>query len=460
MSKPFETGEQPLTLTVSELNRRARSLLESHFDFIWIEGEISNFAAPSSGHWYFSLKDDNAQVRCAMFRGKNQRLRFRPGNGDAVRLRCRVSLYEGRGEFQLIAEFMEPAGVGALQAAFEDLKRKLQAEGLFDAEAKQALPRFVRKLGVVTSPTGAAIHDILNVLSRRAPGIEVSILPVPVQGEGSAEQIADAITRANRWNAEGKVALDLLIVGRGGGSIEDLWAFNEEIVARAISSSDLPVISAVGHEVDITISDLVADLRAPTPSAAAELISRDQRELLERLAESRRRLLQLTRAQLHFLQNELGHLRRRLAHPGHRLQEQSQRLDDMEQRMLRAISAATTARAQGLSLLQARLDARSPRQQLTQGRRDLASLEQRLAAAGRAPVQRLQDRLAGLSQLLDSVSPLRTLDRGYSLLTDSEGVVVKHADQVQPGDRVRARLAEGALELDVREISTSPEDAY
>ena len=460
MSKPFETGEQPLTLTVSELNRRARSLLESHFDFIWIEGEISNFAAPSSGHWYFSLKDDNAQVRCAMFRGKNQRLRFRPGNGDAVRLRCRVSLYEGRGEFQLIAEFMEPAGVGALQAAFEDLKRKLQAEGLFDAEAKQALPRFVRKLGVVTSPTGAAIHDILNVLSRRAPGIEVSILPVPVQGEGSAEQIADAITRANRWNAEGKVALDLLIVGRGGGSIEDLWAFNEEVVARAISSSDLPVISAVGHEVDITISDLVADLRAPTPSAAAELISRDQRELLERLAESRRRLLQRTRAQLHFLQNELGHLRRRLAHPGHRLQEQSQRLDDMEQRMLRAISAATTARAQGLSLLQARLDARSPRQQLTQGRRDLALLEQRLASAGRAPLQRLQDRLAGLSQLLDSVSPLRTLDRGYSLLTDSEGVVVKHADQVQPGDRVRARLAEGALELDVREISTSPEDAY
>ena len=220
-------GTPPPTLSVSQLNRQAKSLLESHFDFVWVEGEVSNFTVPSSGHWYFSLKDGRAQVRCAMFANRNQRLRFTPQNGDAMRVRCRVSLYEGRGEFQLIVEFMEHAGAGALQVAFDKLKAKLQAEGLFERERKQALPAAVKHLGVITSPTGAAIHDILTVLQRRCPGIAVSLLPVAVQGEGAATQIATAIERANRWQREGKIQLDVLIVGRGGGSLEDLWAFNE-----------------------------------------------------------------------------------------------------------------------------------------------------------------------------------------------------------------------------------------
>ena len=225
-------------LTVSQLNRQAKTLLDSHFDFVWVEGEISNFAAPSSGHWYFSLKDGNAQVRCAMFKNRNQRVKFTPSNGDAIRLRCRVSLYEGRGEFQLIVEHLEHAGAGALQAAFEQLKAKLLAEGLFESVRKQPLPTSVSQLGVITSPTGAAIHDILTILKRRCPAIDVLLLPVPVQGEGAAALIASAIDRANRWQKEGKIQLDALIIGRGGGSLEDLWAFNEEIVARAIAASE------------------------------------------------------------------------------------------------------------------------------------------------------------------------------------------------------------------------------
>ncbi len=264
-------------------------LLESHFDFVWVEGEVSNFTVPSSGHWYFSLKDSGAQVRCAMFRNRNQRLRFTPANGDHIRLRCRVSLYEGRGEFQLIVEHLEQAGAGALQAAFEKLKARLLAEGLFDAQRKKPLPASVSRLGVITSPTGAAIHDILTVLRRRCPGIAVFLFPVAVQGEAAAREIAAAIERANRWQREGKVQLDALIVGRGGGSLEDLWAFNEEIVARAIAASELPIVSAVGHEVDFTIADMVADHRAATPSAAAELLSPDQREWLQRLQADRSR---------------------------------------------------------------------------------------------------------------------------------------------------------------------------
>ena len=272
------TSGNPPTLTVGQLNREARRLLESHFDYLWVEGEISNFAAPSSGHWYFSLKDSGAQVRCAMFRNRNQHMRVKPANGMAIRLRCRVSLYEGRGEFQLIVEHLEHAGAGALQAAFERLRDKLQAEGLFAAERKRALPEEVRTLGVITSATGAAIHDVLTVLRRRCPGMQVLLLPVAVQGEAAAGEIAAALARANRWQAAGEAHFDALLVTRGGGSLEDLWAFNEEVVARAIAASALPVVSAVGHEVDISIADMVADQRAPTPSAAAELLSPDQRE--------------------------------------------------------------------------------------------------------------------------------------------------------------------------------------
>ena len=400
----FSQTSPPPTLSVSQLNRQARTLLESHFDFVWVEGEVSNFAAPSSGHWYFSLKDGGAQVRCAMFRNRNQRVKLTPKNGDAIRLRARVSLYEGRGEFQLIVEHMEPAGAGALQAAFEALKAQLASEGLFDADRKQELPDSITALGVITSPTGAAIHDILTVLKRRCPAIAVYLIPVAVQGEQAAPEISSAIERVNRWQQEGKIALDALIVGRGGGSLEDLWAFNEEVVARAIAASELPIVSAVGHEIDFTIADMVADQRAPTPSAAAEMLSPDQREWQNQLAAMEQKLQQLIQRKLADCARELEHLRRRLRHPGHQLREQSQRLDDLEQRLQTA-------------------------------------MQRKLQTAG--------TRLAHLAQMLDSLSPLSTLQRGYAIVTDSTGSVITDSSVISKGDKVEARLAKGRLQLTV-----------
>ena len=453
MSNPFDTLNSPLgappSLTVSQLNRQARMLLESHFDFVWVEGEISNFVVPSSGHWYFSLKDGSAQVRCAMFRPRNQRVKFTPKNGDHIRLRCRVSLYEGRGEFQLIVEHLEHAGAGALQAAFERLKAQLQAEGLFDTERKRPLPASISHLGVITSPTGAAIHDILTVLRRRCPSIEVSLLPVAVQGEGAAQEIAAAIERANRWQREGKIQLDALIVGRGGGSLEDLWAFNEEIVARAIAASELPIVAAVGHEIDFSIADMVADRRAATPSAAAELLSPDQREWQQRLAAIETNLVRLIRRKLSDASNELGHLRRRLKHPGAQLREQIQRLDDLEQRLILAQNNLLRRRRSELALLDSRLHANSPLPRLQQLQRDTQRLQQRLVSAMQHKLQQSRQRLAHLAGLLDSLSPLATLQRGYAIVTDSTGAVVRDSSTVKVGDALEARLASGRLGLTV-----------
>ena len=456
MSNPFHNEPQPVTLTVSQLNRQAKNLLESHFDFVWVEGEISNFVSPSSGHWYFSLKDGNAQVRCAMFRGRNQRVRFTPGNGDHIRLRCRVSLYEGRGEFQLIVEHMEHAGAGALQAAFEKLKEKLLAEGLFDADRKKPMPDSVSNLGVITSPTGAAIHDILTVLKRRCPAIEVSILPVAVQGEGAAAEIVSAIKRANRLQTEGRINLDALIVGRGGGSLEDLWAFNEEIVARAIAASELPIVSAVGHEIDFSIADMVADHRAPTPSAAAELLSPDQREQMERLKKLESDLVRLIRRKLADAQTQLDHLRKRLKHPGAQLREQSQRLDDLEQRLVLAQKNLLARKKSELVLLESRLQASSPLPRIQQMQRDLQNLQQRLESAMQAKLQDAGSRLAHLAQMLDSLSPLGTLQRGYAIVTDGDGKVVTDARTVSPGDTLQTRLASGRLQVTVD--ATEPEE--
>ena len=455
MSNPFNDIVQPVALTVSQLNRQARSLLESHFDFVWVEGEISNFAIPSSGHWYFSLKDGNAQVRCAMFRGRNQRLRFTPGNGDHVRLRCRVSLYEGRGEFQLIVEHMEQAGAGALQAAFERLKAKLLAEGLFAPERKKPLPESVSHLGVITSPTGAAIHDILTVLKRRCPAIEISILPVAVQGEGAAGKIAEAIERANRWQAEGKIDLDALIVGRGGGSLEDLWAFNEEVVARAIAASDLPIVSAVGHEVDFSIADMAADHRAPTPSAAAEMLSPDQREQLQRLQKLEADLVRLIRRKLADAQTRLDHLRARLKHPGAQLREQSQRLDELEQRLILAQKNLLAKQQGELALLQSRLHANSPLPRIRALQGELNNLQQRMESAIQAKLQDAGNRLSHLAGMLDSLSPLGTLARGYAIVTDTDGKVITDAASVEVGSRLQTRLASGHLNVIVE--ATEPE---
>ncbi|MBA6413765.1 exodeoxyribonuclease VII large subunit [Parahaliea sp. F7430] len=454
---PFQSPA-PKTLTVSQLNRQVRSLLESNFDFIWVEGEISNFAEPSSGHWYFSLKDGAAQVRCAMFRNRNQRIRFRPSNGSAIRMRCRVSLYEGRGEFQLIAEHIEQAGAGALQAAFEQLKAKLLAEGLFAAERKRALPEQISRLGIITSPSGAAIHDILTVLARRWPAIEVDILPVAVQGEAAAGEIAAAIARANRLHSAGKVHFDALIVGRGGGSLEDLWAFNEEIVARAIVASQLPIVSAVGHEVDFTIADMAADARAATPSAAAELLSPDQNEWLQRLRNLELNLQRQIQRKIMDAKRELEQLRKRLRHPGQQLREQAQRLDEMEQRLVRAQHQQLERRRSQLQLLESRLMANSPQTAVTQLQGEVAKLRQALEAAMQRKLQQAATQLSQLAKLLDSVSPLATLDRGYSLITTAEGSVLRDSSTVEVGDRLTARLARGSLSLSVEAISSPEED--
>ena len=453
MPNPFDSATPPASLTVSQLNRQARSLLESHFDYVWVEGEVSNFTVPSSGHWYFSLKDGSAQVRCAMFRNRNQRIRFTPANCDHIRQRCRVSLYEGRGEFQLIVEHLEQAGAGALQAAFEKLKARLLAEGLFDPKHKQPLPESISHLGVITSPTGAAIHDILTVLRRRSPGIAVSLLPVAVQGEGAAREIASAIERANRWHREGKVQFDALIVGRGGGSLEDLWAFNEEIVARAIAASELPVVAAVGHEVDFSIADMVADHRAATPSAAAELLSPDQREWQQRLQAIESTLMRLIARKLNDAKVRLGHLQQRLKHPGAQLREQSQRLDELEQRLTRAQNNLLQRRRSELSLLQSRLRAHSPLPYLRQRQLDLERSRQRINAAMQQKLQHTREHLGHLAQMLDSLSPLSTLHRGYAIVTDSDGKVVTSSQAVEIGDEVSARLGSGSLGLTVKSRS-------
>lgn len=453
MSNPFGDAPPPQILTVSQLNRQARTLLESHFDFVWVEGEVSNFAAPSSGHWYFSLKDGDAQVRCAMFRNRNQRLRFRPENGDHFRLRCRVSLFEGRGEFQLIVEHLEHAGAGALQLAFEKLKAKLLAEGLFDPARKKPLPESVSRLGVITSPTGAAIHDILTVLKRRCPAIEVYILPVAVQGDAAAGEICAALERVNRLQREGKIDLDALIVGRGGGSLEDLWAFNEESVARAIAASELPVVSAVGHEIDFSIADMVADHRAPTPSAAAELLSPDQREWLEKLRNLEQALERQMRRRLADAARELEHLRRRLKHPGALLREQSQRLDELEQRLILAQRNALRQRHQQLALLESRLRAQSPLPRIQRLQQDLSTSQQRMEAAMRQRLETAGSKLAHLAQMLESLSPLATLQRGYAIVTDARGKVVSDAAQVQPGQTLQARLARGRIQVEVQETT-------
>lgn len=426
--------------TVSRLNAEARAVLEGSFPLLWVEGEISNLARPASGHWYFSLKDAGAQVRCAMFRQRNQLLRFKPQDGMHVLLRVRISLYEGRGEFQLIAEHMEEAGSGALQRAFEMLKLRLQNEGLFDPARKRPLPRLPRRIGVITSPTGAAIRDILTVLSRRFPAIPVVIYPVPVQGTGAGEQIAAAIKRAGE-----RAECDVLIVGRGGGSLEDLWAFNEEVVARAIHASPIPIVSAVGHEVDFTIADFVADMRAPTPSAAAELLSPDREEMRSQLLQQRIRLARSFQRQMRHKKQLLDALQKRLKHPGRRLQEIAQRLDEMEQRLVRASHHLLRHTRAHLAALHARLERHTPlhRVQSMQARRQ--ELQRRLHSATTQHLERMNRRLAQAAHTLDAVSPLATLSRGYAIVTAADGSVLRAAAQTAPGQQVQARLGQGHL---------------
>ncbi|MFQ5487356.1 MAG: exodeoxyribonuclease VII large subunit [Gammaproteobacteria bacterium] len=435
--------------TVSRLNREVRELLEGSFPLIWVEGEVSNFARPSSGHWYLTLKDEVAQVRCAMFRNRNRLLGFTPENGSQVLVRARLSLYEARGDYQLIIEHMEEAGDGALRRAFEELKQRLAAEGLFAEARKRPLPALPRRIGIVTSPTGAAVRDILSVLQRRFPAIPVLIYPVPVQGKEAAPAIARMIQLACR-----RRDCDVLILARGGGSLEDLWAFNEECVARAIHDCDIPIVSGVGHEIDFTIADFAADLRAPTPSGAAELVSPDGEEWRGRLRRCEERLQIILRRRLGDDRRRLQWLAARLRqqHPGQRLQQWNQRLDELEQRLLRAINAHIRHGQARLREQQAHLRRHRPLERIARHRERCQQLQLRLEQAMDRRLQDQRRQLQGLSRALDAVSPLATLGRGYAIVRRlPTGEVLRDARQVQVGDKVEARLARGRVIGEVQE---------
>ena len=435
-------GERDI-YTVSRLNKEVRLLLESGLPLLWLEGEISNFAAPASGHWYFSLKDSQAQVRCAMWRQRNSLLRFRPKEGMLVVARARVGLYEPRGEYQLIVEHLEESGEGALKREFEKLKAKLAAEGLFAAERKRPLPAVPRRIGVVTSPTGAAIHDILRVLRARYPAARVLVYPTAVQGAAAVAEIVRAIEAASR-----RAEVDVLIVARGGGSLEDLWCFNDERVARALAACAIPTISGVGHEVDVTIADFVADLRAPTPSAAALAAVPDKSTWLESLAVLETRFGGAMGRYLRALGLSLGGVAQRLQiqHPGARLAQNAQRLDDLEQRLRLALGADVLRRQQRLETLATRLWRENPRHRVAAMSALAANLRQRLESHMQSVLVSLGQRLALASRTLDAVSPLATLGRGFAVVKRiDDGLLLRDAADAPAGTEIEARLARGAI---------------
>ncbi|ROV57559.1 exodeoxyribonuclease VII large subunit [Vibrio ponticus] len=428
--------------TVSRLNAEVRLLLENEMGIVWLVGEISNFSAPVSGHWYFTLKDARAQVKCAMFRGNNRHVSFKPTNGNQVLVKARLSLYEPRGDYQLIIESMQPEGDGRLQQQFEELKMKLAAEGLFAQTSKQPLPEHPKCVGIVTSKTGAALFDILDVLKRRDPSLPVIIYPTMVQGEEAAIQIAQAIGCANSRNE-----CDVLIVGRGGGSLEDLWCFNSEILARTIAASQIPIISAVGHEVDVTIADFVADMRAPTPSAAAELVSRDNSHKAQGLATREQKLFAAMRYYFAEQKQSLRQLEHRLdrQHPNQQLQRQSQQLDDLDARLQRAMQRSIAQHQQKIDRQLHRIQLHSPTKRLSMQQATLARLEQKLLDAMDRKLLKSRHQLALAAEKLDTVSPLATLKRGYSITQTEQGDVVHSAQDVKTGDTLITRLADGEL---------------
>ena len=437
-------GKQTAVLSVSQLNRQSKELLETYLHNVQVTGEISNLSRPASGHWYITLKDQRAQVRCAMFRSRTQYLKFVPKEGEQVLINASVGLYEARGDYQLIVNGMQSAGEGALKLAYEQLKVRLHQEGLFNPDHKKALPKHPRHLGVITSPTGAAIKDIISVLKRRFPNLPISIYPTQVQGEAATSQIAQAIERANRDQV-----CDVLILGRGGGSLEDLWPFNEEVVARAIFNSQTPIISAVGHEVDVSISDYVADLRAATPSAAAELVSPDRYEWLgrfEQLEHSLIRIMQNKVAQQRF---QLLQLVKRLRHPKDKLQENMQRLDMAQMRLNNSIKQRLTACNQTVTGLNHRLQSNKPDKQIALMQQNILQLNQKMQHALEFKLQALKNRLARQAEVLNAVSPLSTLSRGYSIATNEDGQAIRDSKQVKAGDTIYTQLHQGTLTCSV-----------
>jgi exodeoxyribonuclease VII large subunit len=442
--------QNPDIYTVSRLNSEVRLILELQFQRLWLVGEVSNFVQAASGHWYFSLKDQAAQVKVAMFKQANRTASVKPQNGQQVLIRARISVYEPRGEYQLLAEMIESAGDGLLKQQYEQLKSRLQAEGLFADERKQSLPAHINRVGVITSPTGAAIRDIVSVLQRRAPAIEVIIYPCLVQGEQAAGQLKHMLSTAIRRNE-----VDVLIIGRGGGSLEDLWCFNDEQLARAVAACPIPIVSAVGHEIDFALTDFVADVRAPTPSAAAELVSPDQSHLLERLRRLQSAIVQAQRSQLNRLRPGLQQLEQRLLalHPKRRLQQQQQRLDELQLRLNRVIGQQLANATRQQQYLQQSLQHLSPAKAVKQQHEQLQQLQQRLQRGISLQLKQQQQTLGRLSNQLNTVSPLATLARGYSITFDDKQQVLTSSKQLKAGDKVAIKLAEGGFDAEVKKLS-------
>lgn len=445
---PPRQNEDAPVLSVAELNRSARIAIEQHFQTVWVTGEMSNFARPRSGHWYFTLKDAQAQVRCAMFANRNRAVQMQPGDGQMVLLRGRVSLYEGRGDFQVIVDYMEPAGEGALRQAFDALKRKLLAEGLFDASRKKPLPDPVRRVAVITSPSGAALHDALSVWRRRYPLLEVTLLPSAVQGDAAADALIRALQMAAR------LPVDAILVTRGGGSLEDLWSFNLESVAREIAACPLPVVSAVGHEIDTTICDLVADVRAPTPSAAAELLTPDQATIRRQIDAQARALVRATQQALSVRSRAALHLRQRLPHPQQMLERAAQRADDAGHRITMAMRGHLRQARDAHAGLRRALHNLRPAAQIAVAARQTAALRERLGTAAEALLHERHRQVAASTRMLENLSPLPTLSRGYGILIDADRQAVTRVEQVTVGQQLQAYLGDGHLEVEVQATGT------
>jgi exodeoxyribonuclease VII large subunit len=438
----FALAPERRIFSVTELNAAIRAALDERFPDVWVSGEISGLKLAASGHYYFTLKERDAQVKCVAFRSAHRYWKFKPRDGLAVLARGRVDVYEARGEYQLLVQTLEPQGIGALQLAFEQLKKKLAAEGLFDTGRKRALPRFPRRIGIVTSPRGAAIADMLNILARRFPGLHVRVFPALVQGEGSVEEVCRGIRffSGSNW-------AEVVIVGRGGGSLEDLWTFNEEAVARAIAACAVPVISAVGHETDVTIADFVADLRAPTPSAAAEMVVPTREEVLERVASARARAAQAARYRLALLERRLRQqgIERALGILHRRLGRSLQRIDELGYRMRERLRASLDARERLRRRLEARVGRFDMRPRLAADRRRMEALHAAALEAVRRPLARRRAAWEQLAAELSQLSPLLILERGYAIVSGPSGIL-KDAAAAPPESRIHVRLARGSLD--------------
>ena len=433
-------------ISVSEINRRAKSILEENFPFVWIQGEVSNFFSAASGHWYFSLKDESSEIRCAMFANKSHRITFEPKNGDHLVLNGTLSIFEGRGQYQIIVEHIELAGEGALLKAFEELKKKLLTEGLFDDSLKKKLPSYPRSIAVVTSPDGAVIQDIINVLSRRSPFFNLTVVPTLVQGEKAAPLICEALNKAS--NLEN---IDLIILARGGGSIEDLWAFNNEEVARTIVSCPIPLVSAVGHETDFTISDFVADIRAPTPSIAAEIISQPYSELKETLEGYQSYLLKSVESQFDSQRTRITNLIKRIRHPGDKLREIGQKVDYLETALIQEMHQKVSFKKNQLNLSQLSLQQNSPQNKVKEAKVYLQNASKDLLKAFNLKIERKRKLLGELVATIEAVSPLSVLARGYSIIsTEPEGKILSSSNQVKIGQTISAVLNKGSIKAEVK----------